>query len=135
MLDRALQDAGIDRTRVYITNAVKHFKFEERSKRRIHKKPSAGEVRACNPWLQAEFAIVKPTIIGCLGATAAQSILGNEFRLIKDRGRPIEHPPEGTVVTTMHPSVILRAPGPEQREAAYRQFVEDLKAMRQLLGS
>ena len=135
MLDRALQDAGIDRTRVYVTNAVKHFKFEERGKRRIHKKPSAGEVRACHPWLQAEFAIVKPTIIGCLGATAAQSILGNEFRLTKDRGRPIEHPPDGTIVSTVHPSAILRAPNPEEREAAYAQFVEDLKAIRQLLGS
>jgi uracil-DNA glycosylase len=134
MLDRALQDAGIDRARVYVTNAVKHFKFEERGKRRIHKKPSAGEIRACHPWLQAEVAIVKPTIIGCLGATAAQSILGNEFRLTKDRGRPIEHPPEGTIVATVHPSAILRAPDPEQRETAYAQFVDDLKAIRQLLG-
>ncbi len=135
MLDRALHDAAIDRTRVYITNAVKHFKFEERGKRRIHKKPSAGEVRACHPWLQAEFAVVKPTIIGCLGATAAQSILGSDFRLTKDRGRPIEHPPEGTIVATVHPSAILRAPDPEQREVAYAQFVEDLKAIRRLLRS
>jgi len=135
LLDRALQEAGIDRRRVYITNAVKHFKFEERGKRRIHKKPSAGEVRACHPWLQAELEIVKPAIIGCLGATAAQSILGNEFRLTKDRGRPIEHPPHGTVVATVHPSAILRAPDPEQRETAYAQFVEDLKAIRRLLGT
>lgn len=133
MLDRALEDAGIDRTRVYITNAVKHFKFEERGKRRIHKKPSVGEVRACKPWLEAEVAIVKPTIIGCLGATAAQSLLGSEFRLTKDRGRPIEHPPDGTIVATVHPSAILRAPDPEQREAAYAQFVEDLKTIRKLL--
>jgi DNA polymerase len=135
VLDRALEDAGIDRTRVYITNAVKHFKFEERGKRRIHKKPSVGEVRACKPWLEAEFAIVKPTIVGCLGATAAQSILGSEFRLTKDRGRPIEHPPEGTIVATVHPSAILRAPDAEHREAAYAQFVEDLKVIRKLLGS
>ncbi len=135
VLDRALQDAGLDRARVYITNAVKHFKFEERGKRRIHKKPSAGEVHACHPWLQAEFAIVKPTLIGCLGATAAQSILGNEFRLTKDRGRPIEHPPYGTIIATVHPSAILRAPDAEQREAAYAQFVDDLKVMRQLLRS
>ncbi len=135
MLDRALHDAGIDRSRVYITNAVKHFKFEERGKRRIHKKPNVGEVRACHLWLEAEFAVVKPRIIGCLGATAAQSILGSDFRLTKDRGRPIEHPPEGTIVATVHPSAILRAPDPEQRQAAYAEFVKDLEAMRKLLAS
>lgn len=133
LLDRALQDAGIERSRVYITNAVKHFKFEERGKRRIHKKPSVGEVRACHPWLEAEFAIIRPAIIGCLGATAAQAILGNEFRLTKERGEPIDHPSGRKVVATVHPSSILRAPDPESREAAYAQFVKDLKVIRKLL--
>src|SRR5262245_54915698 len=91
LLDRALADAGIDRADVYVTNAVKHFKFEVRGKRRIHKKPAASEVRACEPWLEAEIAIVKPKVIVCLGATAAQSIMGSAFRLTRERGKPIEH--------------------------------------------
>jgi DNA polymerase len=133
LLDRALQNAGIDRSHVYVTNAVKHFKFEERGKRRIHKKPSMGEVRACHPWLEAEFDIIKPGVIGCLGATASQAILGNDFRLTKDRGRPIETDVPGTVVATVHPSSILRAPDALEREAAFQLFVADLKVMRKLM--
>src|SRR5438552_15976417 len=91
MLDQALEEAGIDRKRVYVTNAVKHFKFEERGKRRIHKKPRASEVKACNPWLEAEMAVLKPHVIVCLGATATQAVLGNAYRLTKERGKFVEH--------------------------------------------
>jgi uracil-DNA glycosylase family protein len=134
VLDRALEEAGIERDSVYVTNAVKHFKFEERGKRRIHKKPSMGEVRACYPWLEAELAILQPRTVGCLGATAAQAILGNQFRVTKERGRPIEVLSIGTVVATVHPSAILRAPDAEQRDAEYHRFVSDLKLMRKLTG-
>lgn len=133
VIDRALQEAGISRNEVYITNAVKHFKFEERGKRRIHKKPGASEVRACRPWLDAELSILRPFVIGCLGTTASQAIFGNEFRLTKDRGRPIEVPEYGVAVATAHPSAILRAPEHEQREAEYRRFLEDLQAMAKLM--
>jgi uracil-DNA glycosylase family 4 len=112
---------------------VKHFKFEERGKRRIHKKPSAGEVRACHPWLEAELAIVQPRVVGILGATAAQSIMGNQFRLTKERGSAIEVPAIGTVVATIHPSAILRAPDSDAREAEYHRFVDDLKVMQRLI--
>ena len=133
LLNRALEEAGIERLRVYVTNAVKHFKFEERGKRRIHKKPSVAEVRACRPWLEAEIGLVKPAVIGCLGATAAQSLLGNEFRLTRDRGRAIEFLGR-CAVATVHPSAILRAPDAEQREAEYQRFVSDLRVMRRLIG-
>lgn len=133
LLDRALKEAGIARDGVYVTNAVKHFKFEERGKRRIHKKPGAGEVRACRPWLETELNLVQARVIGCLGATAAQSFLGNDFRLTQDRGRPIEFPGIGTLVATVHPSAILRAPNAEQREQEYRRFVSDLTVMRRVL--
>jgi DNA polymerase len=133
LLDRALQDAGIERSRIYLTNAVKHFKFEERGKRRIHKKPSTVQVRACLPWLEAECHIIKPRVIGCLGATASQAILGSAFRVTENRGRPIEHDKWGAVIATVHPSSILRAPDPVEREAAYQQFVADLNVMRKLL--
>jgi uracil-DNA glycosylase len=133
LLDRALEEAGIQRRGVYVTNAVKHFKFEERGKRRIHKKPGAGEIRACHPWLEAELEIVKPRVVGCLGATAAQSLLGSKFRLTKDRGRPIDVPAIGIVVATVHPSSILRAPDSEQRETEYRLFLDDLNVIRRLI--
>lgn len=133
LLDRALEEAGIDRTDVYVTNAVKHFKFEERGKRRIHKKPGIAEVKACHPWLDAELGIIKPTVIGCLGATAAQALLGTHFRLTKERGRPIQIPSSGTLVATVHPSAILRAPDSAQREAEYRLFIRDLSVIRKLI--
>ena len=130
LLDRALEEAGIERSDVYVTNAVKHFKFEERGKRRLHKKPRASEIKACKPWLEAEVARIQPEIIVCLGATAAQSILGNAFRLTKERGKFIEHPWAQRVIATVHPSAILRAPDEQQRHMAYRAFVADLGRVR-----
>jgi uracil-DNA glycosylase len=133
LLDRALEEAGINRREVYITNAVKHFKFEERGKRRIHKKPSASEIRACKPWLEAEVALIKPEVIVCLGATAAQSILGSEYRLTKERGRFVTHAWAPKVTSTIHPSAVLRAPDDEQRHDEYQKFVADLKRVRDVL--
>jgi len=130
LLDRALEEAGIARSEVYVTNTVKHFKFEERGKRRLHKKPRASEIKACRPWLEAEVARVQPEIIVCLGATAAQSILGNAFRLTKERGKFIQHPWARSVTATIHPSAILRTPDEEQRHLAYRSFVADLERVR-----
>jgi DNA polymerase len=127
LLDRALADARIERSDVYVTNAVKHFKFEERGKRRIHKKPSASESAACRPWLEMEIAIVKPRVIVCLGATAARSIFGPAYRLTKERGEMVEHPWAPLATSTIHPSAILRAPDEQQRHAEYEHFVNDLK--------
>src|SRR5204862_1932324 len=120
MLDKALEDAGIPRSDVYVTTAVKHFKWEPRGKRRIHKKPRASEIKACRPWLEAELRAVKPQIVVCLGATAAQAVLGPQFKLMQNRGKVIETPaPKGPplpverVVATIHPSAVLRAPDSE----------------------
>jgi DNA polymerase len=126
ILERALSDAGIPRDTVYVTNAVKHFKFEERGKRRIHKKPNAAEVSACLPWLAAEMLAVKPEIVVCLGATAAQALLGRDYRLTKERGtfRSREGGPK--ITSTVHPSAVLRAPD-EDREAMYESLVADLR--------
>ena len=135
LLNRALEDAGIDRSDVYVTNAVKHFKFEERGKRRIHKKPSETEIVACHPWLNAEFSLINPEIVVCLGATAAHAIIGKKHRLLQERGRFFEHSIAKSVTATVHPSAILRAPTPEQRHAAYDAFVADLKAVRRKLES
>jgi uracil-DNA glycosylase len=132
LLDRALKDAGIQRSDVYITNAVKHFKFAERGKRRIHKKPSDTEIAACKPWLQAELERIRPQVIVCLGATAARSVIGKQHRVLRDRGRFFEHPMAKSV-TAIHPSAILRAPDAERRHADYAAFVEDLKGVRQRL--
>src|SRR5215831_4632927 len=114
LLDRALEDAGIRRSDVYITNAVKHFKFEERGRRRIHKKPSDSEIEACKPWLTAEFARIKPKLIVCLGASAARAIIGKQHRLLQERGRFFEHPQARAVTATVHPSAVLRAPDPSR---------------------
>jgi uracil-DNA glycosylase family protein len=130
LLDRALEEAGIDRGEVFVTNAVKHFKFEERGKRRIHKKPSAAEIRACKPWLNAELARIRPEVIVCLGATAAAAVLGPRHQLMKERGRFFEHPQARTVTATVHPSAILRSPDPDSRARDYAAFVEDLKKVR-----
>ncbi|HEY3826203.1 MAG TPA: UdgX family uracil-DNA binding protein [Bryobacteraceae bacterium] len=127
ILDRALTDSSIDRTEVYVTNAVKHFKFEERGKRRLHKKPLSTEIRACRPWLEAEVKLVGPKVIVCLGATAAQTVLGNAFRVTQQRGVPLEHPWASYVLATIHPSAILRVPDKQGREAEYSRFVDDLK--------
>ena len=132
LLDRALAEAGIDRSLVYVTNAVKHFKFEERGKRRLHKKPNGREIRACQPWLEAEINLIQPQIIVCLGATAAQSIFGGTYRLTKERGQFVRNCWAPHVTSTVHPSAILRAPDEEQRHIEYEKFVADLKKVRRL---
>jgi uracil-DNA glycosylase len=127
LLDRALDEAGIDRRTVYVTNVVKHFKFEPRGKKRIHKKPAADEIAACRPWLEAEVSLVKPKVIVCLGATAAQALLGREYRVTKQRGQFVTESPLAPLVTaTVHPSSILRAPDEESRHMEMKLLVEDL---------
>jgi uracil-DNA glycosylase len=127
LLDTALQEAGIDRTQVYVTNVVKHFKWEPRGKRRIHMKPNAGEIRACRPWLETEIALVKPRVLVCLGATAAQALLGKAFKVSQQRGQFVESSLAPLVTATVHPSSILRAPDDESRHLEMRRFVQDLK--------
>lgn len=134
LLDRALADAGIRRAEVYLTNAVKHFKFEERGKRRIHKKPSVAEIDACLPWLSAELSCIQPRIVVCLGATAARALMGKPYSVTRNRGRLLTHPQFGNVTVTVHPSAILRVPDPGQRHAEYRRFVADLKSVRQQIS-
>ena len=126
LLDRALEEAGIDRKLAYVTNVVKHFKWQAKGKRRIHQKPNAEEIRACRPWLDAELAVVQPRILVALGATAAQALLGRQFRLMRQRGEPVESDLAPHVVATVHPSSILRAPDDASREQAYADFVADL---------
>ena len=135
VLDEAMVEAGIDRTKVYVTNAVKHFKWEPRGKRRIHQKPSSAEMAACKPWLEAELAVVKPRVLVCLGATAAQSLLGRNFRVTKQRGVPIPSPLAPNVVATVHPSSILRAPDEEARQEAMSDFVNDLRTVAELIAA
>jgi uracil-DNA glycosylase family protein len=135
LLDRALLDAGIDRARVYVTNVVKHFKWEPRGKRRIHKKPSAREVAACQPWLEAEMAMIKPRAIVCLGATAAQALLGRQFRVTADRGAFINSTLAPLVLATVHPSSILRAPDDETRRLEMKRFTHDLRAVARAVRS
>jgi len=127
LLDRALADAGIDRRAVYLTNAVKHFKFEPRGKRRFHKKPRASEIAACRPWLDAEIALVKPRVIVCLGATAAQDLLGKSFKVTAHRGVFVPSPLAPRVLATVHPSSILRASDVDARRAEMQRFVSDLR--------
>ena len=137
LLDAALEEAGIDRGDVYVTNAVKHFKWErgEKSARRIHKKPNSAEIAACYPWLEVEIKLVEPSVIVALGATAAQALLGKAFRVTKERGRPIPSSFGPTVVATVHPSSVLRAPDAESRAGAERAFVADLKAAARVIGA
>jgi uracil-DNA glycosylase len=135
LLDKALADAGIPRNQVYVTNAVKHFKWEARGKRRIHKKPRVSEIKACRPWLEAELRAVKPSVIVCLGATAAQSIMGPQFKLMQNRGTVLPSPVGQPVVATIHPSAVLRAPDSEGRRAAYESLVEDLKVVAKAIKS
>jgi uracil-DNA glycosylase len=129
LLDASLEEAGIDRDDVYVTNVVKHFKWEARGKRRIHKKPSAGEINACLPWLEAEIATIKPSLVVCLGATAAQAIMGRKFRVTQQRGEVLASPLGVPVLATVHPSSILRAPDDETRRRERTAFVEDLKVV------
>ena len=130
LLDEGLAAAGIDRRRVYVTNAVKHFKFVhiELTKRRLHKKPNAAEVRACHPWLDEEIRLVQPRVIVALGSTAAQALLGNQFRVTQHRGQPVRSPLAEIVIATVHPSAVLRAPS-AVRERAKREFFADLEAV------
>jgi uracil-DNA glycosylase len=135
LLDRALEEAGIDRRQVYVTNTVKHFKWTRRGKLRLHKKPNAEEIRACRPWLDAELAVVKPRVLVCLGATAAQALLGSTFRVTRQRGQFVESELAPRVLATVHPSSVLRAPDDEARADAYRGLVEDLaKVAKEISG-
>jgi DNA polymerase len=133
VLDRALADAGIDRGAVYVTNVVKHFKWEPRGKRRIHKKPNAAEISACRPWLETEVALVKPRAVVCLGATAAQALLGKAFKVTQHRGEFIDSPLAPLVLATVHPSSLLRAPDEETRRAETARFVDDLRRVARAL--
>jgi uracil-DNA glycosylase family protein len=135
LLDRALDDAGIDRSRVYVTNVVKHFKWEPRGKRRIHKKPNAGEIGACRPWLDVEIQLVKPRVIVCLGATAAQALLGNAFKVTQHRGEFVPSALAPHVLATVHPSSLLRAPDDETRRRETKRFVDDLRVAARALKS
>jgi DNA polymerase len=133
LLDKALADAGIPRNDVYVTNAVKHFKWEPRGKRRIHKKPGYSEIKACRPWLEAEVRAIKPAVVVCLGASAAQAVLGSQFRLMQNRGQLQTSPLAERVIPTLHPSAVLRAPDAEGRRQAYQMLVDDLTVVARLL--
>jgi len=134
LFDEALAEAGIDRKQTYVTNVVKHFKWEPRGKRRIHKKPNAVEINACRPWLEAEIALVKPQVIVALGATAAQALLGPKFLVTKQRGKFLESTLAPYIMATVHPSSILRAPDDETRRLEYRHFVDDLKKLARVMS-
>jgi uracil-DNA glycosylase len=133
LLDKALDEAGIPRTAVYVTNAVKHFKWEPRGKRRIHKKPRWSEIKACRPWLEAELRAIKPTVVVCLGSTAAQSVFGSSFKLMQQRGQDLRSDVAEHTVATIHPSAVLRAPDSEGRREAFELLVADLKLVAKLL--
>jgi uracil-DNA glycosylase family protein len=134
LLDKALAEAGLDRKIVYLTNVVKHFKWEPRGKRRINAKPNSAEINACRPWLETEIALVKPRILVCLGATAAQALLGRTFKVSQQRGDFVPSPLAPLVTATVHPSSILRAPDDESRREEMRRFVEDLKKVASALA-
>ena len=136
LLDKALAQAGIDRRSVYVTNVVKHFKWApaERGKRRIHKKPRDSEIRACRPWLDAELAVIKPQVIVCLGASAAQALLGKDFRVTRERGKLIESSLAPSVIATVHPSSILRAQDDESRHAQMSAFIDDLRQVAHIVS-
>jgi uracil-DNA glycosylase family protein len=134
IMDRALEEAGIDRSQVYVTNAVKHFKWEPRGKRRIHQKPNSREIAACRPWLEAELRLVKPKLLVCLGATAAQAIFGPSFRVTRERGKVLSSKFAPRVLATVHPSSLLRQPDEESREHEYKRFVVDLRAASKAAG-
>ncbi len=134
LLDRALEEAGVDRRQVYVTNAVKHFKWEPRGKRRLHKTPAQREIEACRQWIEGEIQAIKPRVIVCLGATAARSLLGREFRVSKDRGRLMPSPYAPFVFATYHPSAILRAPDEASRAAGFAQLVQDFALVRRSLA-
>src|SRR6266446_6033201 len=127
IMDQALEEAGIERSQVYVTNAVKHFKWEPRGKRRIHQKPNSREIAACRPWLEAELRLVKPKLLVCLGATAAQAVFGPSFRVTRERGKVLSSKLAPKVVATVHPSALLRQPDEISRGREYARFVVDLR--------
>src|SRR5437764_6137936 len=127
ILNRALEESGIDRAEVYVTNAVKHFKWEPRGKRRIHQKPSSRDIAACRPWLEAELRLVEPKLVVCLGSTAGQTVFGPSFRVTKERGKVLSSRLAPKVVATVHPSSLLRQPDEESRDREYARFVADLR--------
>jgi DNA polymerase len=133
LLDKALKEAGIDRSLAYVTNVVKHFKWEPRGKRRIHAKPNAAEIAACRPWLDAEITAIKPDVIVCLGATAAQALLGKQFRVSAQRGEFVPSPLAEKVTATIHPSAILRAPD-ESRNREMQRFIDDLRKVADVMA-
>jgi uracil-DNA glycosylase len=134
LLDACLEEAGIDRREVYVTNVVKHFKWEPRGKKRIHQKPNSTEIAACRPWLEAELAVVKPEALFCLGATAAQALWGPSFRVTKSRGQLLPSPYAPLAAATIHPSSILRAPDASARKVEMARFVKDLRSIVRALG-
>jgi len=134
-LDKALEAAGIDRAETYVTNAVKHFRFEERGKRRIHQKPDAKQIKACRPWLAAELDLLRPEVLVLLGATAAKSLLGSAFKLMAERGRPLDSDLTAVVVATIHPSSILRGRDGEARQTQRDMLIEDLRVAAQAVGA
>jgi len=133
VLDKAMAAAGIDRNEVYVTNAVKHFKWEPRGKRRIHKKPNALEIAACRPWLDAEIRLTRPDVVVILGATAAQALLGRDFRVTQHRGQWLNSDLAPNVIATVHPSSILRAPDDDTRHAEMAHFVDDLRVVAEVI--
>ncbi len=135
MLDKALEQAGIDRKLAYVTNTVKHFRYNERGKRRIHQRPGSEHIKACRPWLDAELEAVKPRVLVCLGAVAAQALLGSKVRVTKDRGKRLESDLAPVVMVTIHPSAILRERDPEARDQAFRSFVSDLELVAEEIAS
>lgn len=133
LFDKALEEAGIDREKIYLTNTVKHFKWKPKGKRRIHEKPNASEINACDPWLRSEIALIKPRILVCLGATAAQALLGKQFRVTQMRGQWLDSPLAKKTIATIHPSAILRTPD-DLRDKAYSDFVSDLVVIAEAIG-
>jgi uracil-DNA glycosylase len=133
LLDQALEAAGINRQEVFVTNVVKHFKWEPRGKRRLHAKPSSREIAACRPWLEAELQLIGPRVIVCLGATAAQALLGRDFRVTKNRGEVMSGP-LGTVVATYHPAAVLRATDPDVRQEMKQSLIDDLRAAARVIA-
>src|SRR5438876_741413 len=129
LLDKVLEQVGINRDETYVTNAVKHFKWEPRGKRRIHKKPNSLEINACKPWIEAEIATLKPQVIVCMGATAAQALLGRDFRVSTQRGRLVKSDLAPYVIATIHPSALLRAPDEETRDLEMKRFINDFKVV------
>jgi DNA polymerase len=135
VLDEILEESGIDRSDTYVTNAVKHFRFEPRGKRRLHKKPGVRHIEACKPWLAAEILAIQPKLIVCLGATAAQALLGKQFRITRERGRPVQNEDGVWLMATWHPSAVLRAPDKQKRDQMRREAIGDLRRAAQASGA